>query len=222
MKSGLAHEIIQLIKREVVLELKQRHALNGILLYVISTTFVCYLSFKTLVEVPVWNALFWIIMLFASVNAVSKGFASESRGRSLYYYSLSSAEAIILARILYNALLMVFIAAAGFLVYAVLIGNLVQDMPFFLLALVLGSTGFSSIFTLVSAIASRSRQSGTLMAILGFPVVIPMLLVLIRFSKNAVDGLDHSIQQPYIIALVAIQAIVIALAWVLFPYLWKE
>jgi heme exporter protein B len=86
----------------------------------------------------------------------------------------------------------------------------------------LGSTGFSSVFTLVSAIASRSRQSGTLMAILGFPVVIPMLLVLIRFSKNAVDGLDHSIQQPYIIALVAIQAIVIALAWVLFPYLWKE
>jgi heme exporter protein B len=222
MKSGLAHEIGYLIKREFVLELKQRHALNGILLYVISTTFVCYLSFKSLVEVPVWNALFWIIMLFAAVNAVSKGFASESRGRSLYYYSLSSAEAIILARILYNALLMVFIAAAGFLVYAVLIGNLVQDMPFFLLALVLGSTGFSSVFTLVSAIASRSRQSGTLMAILGFPVVIPMLLVLIRFSKNAVDGLDHSIQQPYIIALLAIQAIVIALAWVLFPYLWKE
>ena len=222
MKQSLRREIGLLIKREFVLELKQRHALNGILLYVISTTFVCYLSFKSLVEVPVWNALFWIIMLFAAVNAVSKGFSSESRGRTLYYYTLSSAEAIILSRMIYNALLMLLIASAGFLVYALLIGNLVQDMPYFLLGLLLGSTGFSSVFTLVSAIASRSRQSGTLMAILGFPVVIPMLLVLIRFSKNAVDGLDHSIQQPYIIALVAIQAIVVALAWVLFPYLWKD
>ena len=222
MKQSLRREIGLLIKREFVLELKQRHALNGILLYVISTTFVCYLSFKSLVEVPVWNALFWIIMLFAAVNAVSKGFSSESRGRTLYYYTLSSAEAIILSRMIYNALLMLLIASAGFLVYALLIGNLVQDMHYFLLGLLLGSTGFSSVFTLVSAIASRSRQSGTLMAILGFPVVIPMLLVLIRFSKNAVDGLDHSIQQPYIIALVAIQAIVVALAWVLFPYLWKD
>jgi heme exporter protein B len=222
MKQSLRREIGLLIKREFVLELKQRHALNGILLYVISTTFVCYLSFKSLVEVPVWNALFWIIMLFAAVNAVSKGFSSESRGRTLYYYTLSSAEAIILSRMIYNAVLMLLIASAGFLVYALLIGNLVQDMPYFLLGLLLGSTGFSSVFTLVSAIASRSRQSGTLMAILGFPVVIPMLLVLIRFSKNAVDGLDHSIQQPYIIALVAIQAIVVALAWVLFPYLWKD
>ena len=222
MKQSLRREIGLLIKREFVLELKQRHALNGILLYVLSTTFVCYLSFKSLVEVPVWNALFWIIMLFAAVNAVSKGFSSESRGRTLYYYTLSSAEAIILSRMIYNAVLMLLIASAGFLVYALLIGNLVQDMPYFLLGLLLGSTGFSSVFTLVSAIASRSRQSGTLMAILGFPVVIPMLLVLIRFSKNAVDGLDHSIQQPYIIALVAIQAIVVALAWVLFPYLWKD
>ena len=121
-----------------------------------------------------------------------------------------------------NAILMLLIASAGFIVYALLIGNLVQDMPYFLLGLMLGSTGFSSVFTLVSAIASRSRQSGTLMAILGFPVVIPMLLVLIRFSKNAVDGLDHSIQQPYILALLAIQVIVVVLSWVLFPYLWKD
>ena len=222
MKQSLRREIGLLIKREFVLELKQRHALNGILLYVISTTFVCYLSFKSLVEVPVWNALFWIIMLFAAVNAVSKGFSSESRGRTLYYYTLSSAEAIILSRMIYNAVLMLLIASAGFLVYALLIGNLVQDMPYFLLGLLLGSTGFSSVFTLVSAIASRSRQSGTLMAILGFPVVIPMLLVLIRFSKNAVDGLDHSIQSPYIFALLSINLIVVALAYMLFPFLWRD
>jgi heme exporter protein B len=222
MKSLVGREIIQLLKREITLELKQRFALNAILLYVVSTVFVCYLSFKTLVDVPTWNALFWIIILFTAVNATSKSFSTESRGRLLYYYTLASAQAIILSRIIYNALLMLVITLVGYLIYSLLIGNLVQDQPYFLLALVLGSSGFSSILTLVAAIAAKTRQNSTLMAILSFPVVIPMLIVLIRFSKNAVDGLDHSIQSPYIFALLSINLIVVALAYMLFPFLWRD
>jgi heme exporter protein B len=222
MKSQVGREIVQLLKREITLELKQRYALNAILLYVISTVFVCYLSFKTLVDVPTWNALFWIIILFTSVNATSKSFSTESRGRLLYYYTLASAQAIILSRIIYNALLMLVITLAGYFIYSLLIGNLVQDQPYFFLALVLGASGFSSILTLVAAIAAKTRQNSTLMAILSFPVVIPMLLVLIRFSKNAVDGLDHSIQSPYIYALLSINLIVVALAYLLFPFLWRD
>jgi heme exporter protein B len=222
MKSLVGREIIQLLKREITLELKQRFALNAILLYVVSTVFVCYLSFKTLVDVPTWNALFWIIILFTAVNATSKSFSTESRGRLLYYYTLASAQAIILSRIVYNAMLMMVITLVGYLIYSLLIGNLVQDQPYFILALVLGSSGFSSILTLVAAIAAKTRQNSTLMAILSFPVVIPMLIVLIRFSKNAVDGLDHSIQSPYIFALLSINLIVVALAYMLFPFLWRD
>lgn len=222
MKPRLSREIMLLLQKEASLEWKQRYALNAMLLYVVSTVFVCYLSFKFLVDVPTWNALFWIIILFTAVNATSKSFSTESRGRLLYTYTLASAQAIILARILYNMLLLLLITLIGYAIYSLLIGNLVQDHPYFLLGLVLGSTGFSSILTLVAAIAAKTRQNSTLMAILSFPVVIPMLIVLIRFSKNAVDGLAHSVQQPYIIALVAINLIVIALAWLLFPFLWKE
>jgi heme exporter protein B len=78
MKSLVGREIIQLLKREITLELKQRYALNAILLYVVSTVFVCYLSFKTLVDVPTWNALFWIIILFTAVNATSKSFSTSN------------------------------------------------------------------------------------------------------------------------------------------------
>lgn len=222
MKSHVGREIIQLLKREITLELKQRYALNAILLYVVSTVFVCYLSFKTLVDVPTWNALFWIIILFTAVNATSKSFSTESRGRLLYYYTLASAQAIILSRIVYNAMLMLVITLVGYLIYSLLIGNLVQDQLYFFWALVLGSSGFSSILTLVAAIAAKTRQNSTLMAILSFPVVIPMLIVLIRFSKNAVDGLDHSIQSPYIFALLSINLIVVALAYMLFPFLWRD
>ena len=86
------------------------------LLYVISTVFVCYLSFRNVVSVPVWNALFWIIMLFASINAVGRSFIQERKGRLLYYYSIASPQAFLLAKMAYNSLLMLVIT---FLAYAI-------------------------------------------------------------------------------------------------------
>jgi heme exporter protein B len=215
-------EIKQLLIRELRLECKQLYAINGLLLYVTSTVFVCYLSFKNILDVPTWNALFWIIILFTAVNATSKSFSVETKGRLLYYYTLASAPAIIYAKIIYNTMLMFVISFAGYLIYSLLIGDLVQDKLFFLIGLLLGSSGLASILTLVASIASKTNQNSTLMAILSFPLIIPMLLVLIRFSKNAVDGIDHSIQYPYMIALLAINIIVITLARLLFPFLWRD
>lgn len=217
----LLKEIKILLLRDIRLEWKQKYALNGLFLYVFSTIYVCYLSFKTLVDVPTWNALIWIILLFTAVNATSKSFSTESKGKLLYYYTLAGAPAVILSKMIYNAALMFLISIAGYFIYSMLIGDLVQDKSLFLLALLLGSTGFSSVLTLVAGIASKANNSGTLMAILSFPVLIPMLIVLIRFSKNAVDGLDHSVQYPYLVALVSINIIVIALARLLYPFLWK-
>jgi heme exporter protein B len=222
MKSGMLwQEISMLISRDIKLELRQKFAINGLLLYVVSTIFVCYLSFRRLTDVPTWNALLWIILLFTAVNAATKNFSTESRGRLLYYYTLASARAVILSRMIYNSLLMLLISLAGYLIYMLLIGDLVADKPYFFLGLLLGSLGFSGVLTLVAAIAARTHNV-TLMAILSFPVIIPLLLVLIRFSKNAVDGIAHSVQDPYIIGLLAMNVVVAALAWVLFPFLWKD
>src|SRR5688500_1827509 len=103
----MLRQVIHLISKELTLELRQKYVLNGILLYVISTVFISYLSFKRVSDPPTWNALFWIIMLFASVNAVSKSFIQESKGRQLYLYTLASPQAIILSKIIYNMLLMI-------------------------------------------------------------------------------------------------------------------
>jgi heme exporter protein B len=218
----LFSEVIQLLKRDVILEWKQKYAINGLMLYVVSTVFVCYLSFKQVINIPTWNALFWIIILFTAVNATSKSFSTESKGKLLYYYSLTSAHAVIISRIIYNSILMLLISILGYLFYSLLIGNPVQDHAYFVLGIVLGSIGLSSTLTLVAGIASKTNQNATLMAILSFPIILPFLLILIRFSKNAADGLAHSIQLPYVLALLSLNVIVWVLSILLFPFLWKD
>lgn len=210
-----------LIKKEILLEWRSKYALNGILLYVVSTIFVCYLSFKTTPPL-VWNALFWIILLFAAINAIAKSFMQESKGRLLYYYQIASPQAIILAKIIYNVLLMVLMATIALGFYSIVFDNQVGDVWLYFIAVLIGAISFSTVFTMISAIASKASNNGTLMAILSFPVIIPLLILIIKLSKNAMDGLDRSVSLDEIAVLGGINLVVIVISLLLFPYLWRD
>lgn len=214
--------IKSLVKREMILEFRQKYALGGILLYVVGTVFISYLSFRNIIHPATWNALFWIILLFASINAIAKSFINESKGKHLYHYTLVSAQNYILSKIIYNSVLMLLISLICFVSYSLFISNIVQDNLFFLLSVALGSLGFSSILTMVSAIAAKTGSNFSLMAILSFPMLIPLLLTLIKVSKNAVDGLDRSLSLTYFVVILAINIIVVMLSYILFPYLWRD
>src|SRR5690606_30393138 len=214
-------QIKYLVYKEMLLEWRSKFALNSILLYVVSTVFVCYQAFRS-VDGTVWNALFWIILLFASINAIAKSFVQESKGRQLYYYTLVSPHAIIVSYIIYNMILMLGLSVLAFFVYSVVFKNPLGDPPLYFLAVVLGSISFATVFTMISGISAKANNSGTLMAILGFPVIIPLLLVLIKLSKNAMDGLDRSVSYDEVIVLLAINAIVVAASLLLFPYIWRD
>ncbi len=218
-------EIKLLVRKEIVLEWRQRYAFNSILLYVVSAVFVCFLSFnlqRGALNVVTWNALFWIIMLFAAINAIAKSFTQEQYGRQIYYYTISSPQGIILSKMLYNVGLMLILAFTCLSVYTLVMGNDIQHWGLFMVNLFLGAIGFSSSLTMVSGIASKTNNSSTLMAILGFPIIIPMLLMVIRVSKNAIDGLDISVSYDDLIILVAINVIVATVSYILFPYLWRS
>ncbi|MFQ5448650.1 MAG: heme exporter protein CcmB [Saprospiraceae bacterium] len=218
---SLLKEIFFLLKMEFTLEWRQKYAISGILLYVLSTVFIIYISFQR-VSPQVWNVLFWIIMLFASVNAVVKSFVQESGQRQLYYYQLVNPLAILLSKMVYNAALLILLGLLTYGALAFVAGNPVEEAAHFALALVLGGTGFSVTFTFVSAIAAKADNSSTLMAILSFPVVIPILLVLVNLSAHALGFLKGTMISRDIMLLASVDLILVALGLVLFPYLWRD
>lgn len=218
-----------LLKKEILLEWRSKYAFNGVLLYVVATVYVCYIAFNLTTgfnrssSYPVvWNVLFWIIMLFASVNAIAKSFIQEGRGRLLYYYTIASPQAIIMAKIIYNALLMTLLTILALIVYLLFFTNTIGDPLFYFLSVILGSISFSTVFTMISAIAAKAGNSGTLMAVLSFPVIIPVILLLVKISKAAMDGLDRSLSYGNIGILCAINVIVICTSLLLFPFLWRD
>ena len=215
-------QLIALIKKEFLLEFRQKSSLASIAVYIISTVFISALSFKKIIIPNVWNSLFWTIFLFIAVHTSSKSFMQETKGRALFNYLYYKPTDFILSKIIYNMLLMAILSLLTFFFYTWFVGNLVQDTGLFLLCLLLSSTAFSGVLSLMSAIASKANNNMSLMAILSFPVLMPLLLVCIKLSKNAIDGLAWSVSANYLLILVMLNLLVLALATILFNYLWRE
>ena len=219
------NEIASLLQLEWRLDRRQKHAWGSMALYVVSTVYTCYLGVKQLNTVATWNALFWIILLFAAFNALARSFQREDAGRHLYLYTLADPRSVVLARALYNAATMVMLSLLSLLFYALFLGSAALEeanVGQFLLAVVLGGIGFAAVLTLISAIAARAGNGLGLMAILGFPIVLPMLLAVVRASKLALDGVAWSVNSTYFGGLVLLDVITVTLAWLLFPYLWRD
>jgi heme exporter protein B len=214
-----------LIQKEFKLELRRKAIISGISLYLFSLVFICYITFslrQNSISQATWSALFWLVILFSVVNSVAKSFIGERKGVYIYYYSIASPQVIILSKIIYNTALCLILSLGGYFLFALFIQNLVQDKLLFFLTLILTSFGFSASLSLISGIASKANNSNILMAVLSFPVVIAILLLAIKITKNALDGIDQQASLDEILNLLAINCILTALAYLLFPYIWRS
>jgi heme exporter protein B len=218
----LIKTVFALLKKDVLLEWRQQHTFYGILLYIASTVFVLSLSVDEL-ESNVWNGFFWVIQLFICVNAVAKSFLQESKGRMLYFYSIVSPTAFIIAKLLYNIVIMMAMSAISLLLFFIFLNNPVSKAGVFIAIVLLGGASISLVFTLMSAIAAKAQQNAALVAILGFPVILPLLLLLMRLSKTAFNEIFKPGALLQLSGLIiGLDALIIAMAVILFPYLWKE
>jgi heme exporter protein B len=213
--------IIALIKKDILLEIRQQYTLYGILLDVASTIFVVYLSMGQ-PEDKVWNALFWVIQLFICINAVAKSFLAESRGRMLYFYSIAGAGDFIIAKLIFNALLMLLMSLLSLAVFTVLLGIPLANATAFIGISMLGGISLILVFTFLAAIAAKAEQQAALMAIMGVPIIIPQLLLLIKISSIGFASVVQGGLWQMIALMTCLDAMVIILAYILFPFLLKD
>lgn len=215
--------LLSLIKKEFLLEFRQKTTLGGVLVYVVGTVFVSALCFKGKLDKPTWNALFWIITLFTSVTISGKSFMKETGGQALFNFLHYSPQHFIISKVLYNMVFMLCLSFITFFFYAFFIKNEVENLGLFFIVLVLASTGLAGVLSLMSAIASKASGNFAIMSILSFPVIMPLILVIIRLSKQAVDGIEWAgVGFDFIVILAALNVLTIALSFLLFPYLWRD
>lgn len=219
MEQSIKH-IWTLFKKDLLLEVRQQFSFYGILLYIGATIFVLFLAIED-ADTRIWNGLFWIIQLFVCINAVAKSFLQESQARMLYFQSVVSPQNFVFAKLLFNSLLMLVMSLLSLVLFSLFMGNPAEKLPAFVGIVFLGGWSLSLVFSFLAAIAAKAQQNAAIMAILGFPLIIPQLIMLIKIS-DAAFSTTAIIPLTPILMLIALDVMVILLAAILFPYLWKD
>ncbi len=153
--------LLKLIKKEFLLEFRQKSTIGAVLVYVVGTIFVSALCFKGRLDKPGWNALFWIITLFTSVTISGKSFLKETGGQALFNYLYYKPQQFIIAKTLYNMVFMLILSFVTFFFYGFFIKNEVENMGLFIIVLLLASTGLAGVLTLMSAISGKAKALQT-------------------------------------------------------------
>lgn len=215
------HQLFTLVRKDIILEWRQKHTLFGIVLYICCTVFAIYMMAGH-PEEKVWNALFWLGQLFVTVNSVAKSFLQEGEGRGRYYYTLISPVKYVLSKIIYSVLSMLLLTGFTLGLFCLLLGNPITHFDQFALAAGVGATSLAILFTFLSAVAARARQNAALIAVMGFPIAIPLLMILSRLTLASVSPVVQEGWWGLLAMMLAMCVLITGLALILFPVLWKE
>lgn len=217
--------IWKLIRFEWNLDVRNKASIVGILLYIFTILFFCLQSFKKTPDPMVWNNLFWVLLIFSAINSTSKNFSQYDRGRFIYLYTICRPHEFILAKIIYSILFTLVLTAITLLVYGIFLGFAPLEkanMELYIYTLLLGSGGFAAILTFMSLLAVRANTGNSLTAILSIPLLIPLIISVNELCALAINGLPISMASTSLMVAGAVDVLVIALAFLLFPYLWRE
>jgi len=212
--------ILALMQLEFKMEMRRKYAMGGAFLYVLSTVFIIYASLQSFKELP-WTALFWIVALFIAVNAIAKSFAVEQDGTRLFLYQMASGVQFIIAKMLYNVILVFVLFGLSLLAFMLFLSIPILNFKLFILTIILASLGLGIVLTFISAIANKTDSSAVFTAILGFPVLLPILLSLIKLTAASFSMEELPVGKDIVI-LLAIDGILAGLILILFPLIWKD
>ena len=217
-------KIFAILYKDFKIEINQSHLFFSVGLYVISSIYIIYISYQPtgILSLEHWVSIFWVIILFSSISAVSKSFFQESGNRNYYYYYVLSPDELIFSKLIYNFLFIVFVTFLTFIIFSFLLGNFIYSFSFFLSLLFVGALSISNCLTLISAIGHQAKNNSMLISVLSFPIIIPILLLLIRLSKISSSEFSWNLIQDDFYLLILLNIILVAMTKILFSYLWRN
>ena len=175
--------------KDLLLELRRRDSLLTMFFFGLLLLFVFQLSFdlrpdQTLGMTP---ALLWLAFLFTGTLGLAQLFQSERENHCLDALLLSPLDrgALFLAKAAFNLLLMLMIELVVTPLFWILFGLTEWNLlPQVFLVNLLGTIGFCTLGTLMSAITLRARARELLLPLVLFPLMVPVILATVRCLQN--------------------------------------
>jgi heme exporter protein B len=220
----LVNKALAVFAKDVRLELRTRYALNAILMFAVTTLAAVSFSVgQSGLPPKLLAALFWIVMLFSAMSGLAQAFIREEEaGTALTLRLMADPDPVYIGKLLFNFSLLTVMAALITPIFFIFTDAPASGIATFILVLALGVIGLCSATTLVAAIIAKASVKGALFAVLSFPILMPLLLVLILATEKVLDSGAIGDIATEIQFLVAYGVVMVTGSVLLFKFVWQE
>ncbi len=164
------------------------------------------------------TAVLWVAYLFGGVLCFEKTMVVERHDGALAGLMLAPVDrgAIYAGKLLSNLILMVALSLVVTPVAVIMFGFDLSTSPIGFVAIMAGGfVGFAAVGTLFSAAVSSTRLQGGLLAIVIFPVSLPLVIVSTQMMMR-LFGDNEPFNTTGVLVLIAFDAIYLTVSWLVF------
>lgn len=232
-QTGKSSPIIQYIRatlaviwKDLAAELRSRELFSSMLIFALLVVFVFNFALELTpkVRAEVTAGVLWVTFAFAATLGLNRSMAVEKDRGCLDGLLLAPVDrsTIYFGKALGNLIFMLLMAAVVLPLYSVFYSvNVFRGG--LLLVILLGSIAYTTVGTLLSAMAVQARTRDVLLPILLFPIVLPALIASVKASQGFLAE-SPSLPEiwPWLNLLIVYDVIFITLAFLVFDYVVEE
>ncbi len=224
-RSSFLRAVAAVAWKDLAAELRSRELISAMLVFslLVLLIFNFALELDIATRRSVTAGVLWTTFAFAGTLGLNRSMAVEKDRGCLDGLLLAPVDrsAIYFGKVISNLAFMLIVEAIVLPVYSLLYGtNLFH--PGLLFVILLGSTGYIAVGTLLSSMAVQTRTRDVMLPILLFPVVVPVLIAAVKASGGYLTGAGMEDILPWLNLLIAYDLIFIAIAFMVFDYIVEE
>jgi heme exporter protein B len=224
---GYVRKILAIIRKDIAAELRTKEMFSTMFVFAILVIVVFNFAFDLRVSGErvrqVAPGALWVAFAFAGILGLNRTFVLEKDRGCLEGLLLAPVDhtAIYFGKMISTVLFMLVVEALMLPVFTAFFGVNLFDLRLLLFVL-LGTVGFASVGTILSAMTAQTRAREVLLPILLLPVVAPVLIAAVKATAGILDGLTMGEMARWWQLLVAFDIIFPAVAFMTFDYVVKE
>ena len=168
--------------------------------------------------------LLWVTLLLAGVLGLSKSFTQEREQGCMDGLLLTpvSRGVLYLGKMLSNTLFLTLILALLLPLFSLFFGVGLRGVWGPLCVVLLGGTlGFTSLGTLLGGITASLKGREVLLPILLFPLLVPLVVVVVQLSATLLEGAPLLEQGKWLQLLAAFDAVFLIVSYLVFEYVME-
>lgn len=222
--AGLTNKVLAVYVKDLRLELRSRYGLNAIFMFGISSLTVISFSLgQAALSTKVLSALYWIVVFFSAMSAMAQVFVREEEsGTAMALRLTTEPNAVYLGKLFFNLTLLVVLVSVITPLFFIFTDAPVEGVVNFLLVMILGVLDLCAATTLIAAIIARASVKGALFAVLSFPILLPVLIVLVSATDKVWAGSSLAEVSKLLQFLLAYVVIMVTASLMLFKFVWED